>query len=126
MTSPSPSGGGWLGRLAAARGAGTHRGEADPPPGAATQPPPAPSPGTRAKAEATKRYIENLYSERNKAAAQRLERRRSLNAATADTVRSWRWACLSLAGVTELLLWGASSPTPFLSLHDPGLTPCTP
>ena len=98
MTSPSTGGGGWLGRLAAARGVGTHRGgEADPP--STEAPAPQPSPGARAKAEATKRYIENLYSKRNKAAAQRLERRRSLNAATADTVRSWRQgACLLRRG----------------------------
>jgi hypothetical protein len=41
-------------------------------------PPAAPSPGTQAKAEATKKYIENMYRERDKAAVQRLERRRSL------------------------------------------------
>ena len=102
MTSPSPVGGGWLGRLAAARGVGAHRaGDAaaggDPAPGASVEAPsPQPSPGALAKAEATKRYIENLYSERNKAAAQRLERRRSLNAATADTVRRallGPWCC---------------------------------
>ena len=40
---------------------------------------PQPSPNARAKAEATKRYIENLYSERNKAAAARLQRRNSLD-----------------------------------------------
>ena len=79
---------GWLGRLAAVRNGGAVR-PAPPPPeeastsgagatAAAAQPPAsAPSPGTQAKAEATKKYIENMYRERDKAAVQRLERRRS-------------------------------------------------
>ena len=80
MTSPSPSGG-WLGRLAAVRGAGRAGDqEASAPAGSAAAPvAPQPSPNARAKAEATKRYIENLYSERNKAAAARLQRRKSLD-----------------------------------------------
>ncbi len=81
---------GWLGRLT--RGAGGARAA---PPAAeeastsAPTPAPAaaPSPGTQAKAEATKKYIENMYRERDKAAVQRMERRRSLEKADKAAVR---------------------------------------
>jgi hypothetical protein len=78
--SGAPSG--WLGRLAAVRGGAARQAapaaEEASTSAAAAPPAPVPSPGTQAKAEATKKYIENMYRERDKAAVQRLERRRSL------------------------------------------------
>lgn len=82
----------WLNRLASVRGGGSRPASAPaaevastsaaaPPAAAAAA---APSPSSQAKAEAAKKYIENMYKERGKAATDRLERRRSLdNDATA-------------------------------------------
>lgn len=99
MTTPTT--GGWLGRLAARGGGRAAAEEASPSPpqsaspAAHTQPssahaptasasphavtsPHAPSPETQAKAAATKAYIENMYRERERASAARLERRKSM------------------------------------------------
>jgi len=87
----------WLNRLASVRGGGSRPASAPaaevastsaaaPPAAAAAA---APSPSSQAKAEAAKKYIENMYKERGKAATDRLERRRSLdNDATAVRVAS--------------------------------------
>ena len=75
----------WLNRLASVRGGGSRpacapsaeeasSSTAAPPAAAA-----APSPSSQAKAEAAKKYIENMYKERGKVALDRLERRRSLD-----------------------------------------------
>lgn len=99
MTTPTT--GGWLGRLAARGGGRAAAEEASPSPpqsaspAAPSQPPSAhaptasasphavtsphaPSPETQAKAAATKAYIENMYRERERASAARLERRKSM------------------------------------------------
>ena len=75
----------WLNRLASVRGGGSRPAAA--PSGevastSAAAPPAAtsaPSPSSQAKAEAAKKYIENMYKERGKVALDRLERRRSLD-----------------------------------------------
>ena len=79
----------WLNRLASVRGgsrpAATPAAE-EASTSAAASPPAAPvavpSPSSQAKAEAAKKYIENMYKERGKAATERLERRRSLDNGT--------------------------------------------
>ena len=82
---PASGGAMWLNRLASVRGGGSRPASAPSgeeastsaaAPLAATS---APSPSSQAKAEAAKKYIENMYKERGKVAMERLERRRSLD-----------------------------------------------
>ena len=75
----------WLNRLASVRGGGSRpvsTPSAEEASTSAAAPPVAtsvPSPSSQAKAEAAKKYIENMYKERGKVASDRLERRRSLD-----------------------------------------------
>lgn len=88
MTTPPPAaGGGWLGRLASSRAAGAGLRAAAPEEAGASAasaspspavPSAAPSPEAQARAAAAKAYIENMYRERDRATAARLERRRSV------------------------------------------------
>ena len=90
----APAGASWLGRLAAVRGSGGSAaaravaGEDASTSAAAAAP--LPSPDTLAKAEATKKYIEHMYRERDKAASERLERRRSLDRGVEGVRVPWR------------------------------------
>jgi hypothetical protein len=83
----------WLNRLASVRG-GSRPASAPAAEVASTSaaappaPAAAPSPSSQAKAEAAKKYIENMYKERGKAATDRLERRRSLDKGTNEVRRA--------------------------------------
>ena len=80
----------WLNRLASVRGGGSRPASAPASEVASTSASAAPaataapSPSSQAKAEAAKKYIENMYKERGKAANERLERRRSLDSGTTE------------------------------------------